>query len=407
MQRGDATLSTPSGWTLLEETQSNTGAGDNRLYTFSKVAGGSEPADYTVTASGTAWLSGTILRLTGASVSSPIADSDENSAESATSLNTPSISTTVNNSMFVIFASRRDSGGDTPTASGYTNRANSAVSSIRIDAFTKAQASPGASGAVTVDYTNTQDDMCVHIIAVDKALETFDLDDDFTPTIDFEGDLQKYTHVVSGSFEVTADFIGDAKGDKDVVGTFEISADFVGEFSNDLAGVFNIAIDFVHTGSLRDYNIAGLFQLAAQMQGVGSISPHVLLGEFRLPLRFSDGYTGRGTGLIWTFPASVGTKQQGAYELNKFLAQLRVGDEFPGYFPLGGVEGKTGKVRVVARRYNDSLEVPDLDIQLIENQDPEIIGRLKEDSVIPFIPQKSGNLFRNVIELRRRKNTRG
>lgn len=403
IQRGDATVTTPSGWTALEDTPVGAAtASDSRLASFYKVAGGSEPADYTITISATAWISGTILRITGADTTTPIPASDEVEDESVTSVNTPAVSTTTDDGMFVIIAGRRDSGGDSPTVSTYTNQDNSSVSNIRIDAFTKVQASAGSSGTPTVDWTNTQDDAAAHIIAIDAAPVIKDVAGIFELAANFEGDLGKTFHFIAGEFEPTVDFDGSLAGDLDVAGVFEVAVDFEGVFYNDLAGEFTIALDMVNTGYLRDYNAAGIFEVPILMQADPSVSPHRLRGEFRVPVKFQDGYVGKGTGLVWTFPASVPSNEQGAYALNKFLSSLREGDEFPGYFPLGGINGKTARVRVVKRRYNDSLETPDLDVQLIEYQDPDLIRRLREDTVIPFTPQMSGNLFRNVLELRRR-----
>lgn len=402
VQRADVTVTTPSGWTKLYEDDTGAAtAGDLKLVTFYKLAGASEPANYTVTISSTGWMSGGIIRLTGADSGSPVG-SDNQEVESATSLASPGVTTTTANGMYVLATARRDAGGDSPSVSGFTNRGSTSISSIRIDFVTKAAPTAGSSGTVTADYSNTQDDIILHLIALDAAPVDHDGAGEFRPTVDFQASLQKYLHNVGGQFQVPIDFAGFARGDKEVAGEFRVAADFQAAAYWEVSGEFKIAIDMVNTGFLRDFNVAGSFLVATDFAGVGSVSPHRLRGEFRVPIRFSDGYVGKGTGLIWTFPASVTPAEEKAYELNKFLASLREGDEFPGYFPLAGINGKTGKVRVVARRYNDALETPDLDVQFIELQDPALIARLKEDTVIPFIPQRQGNLFRDVIEFKRR-----
>lgn len=402
IQRGDATVTTPSGWTALQDTPTGSAtSADAKLASFYKVAGGSEPADYTVNISSIAWISGAILRLTGADTTTPIPASGEAQNESVSSLNAPAVSTTTSNGMFIILAGRRDGGGDIPTVSGYTNEDSSATSNVRIDAFSKAEASAGSSGTPTVDWTNTQDDAAVHIIAVDAAPAVVNVTGTFQATADFSGSLGKDFHFVSGQFTPTTNFSGELSGDLDVSGVFEVTTAFFAEFYKEVSGEFRIAIDAVNTGYLKDHNITGQFSAPILLQGTLGRDFRVISGEFRVPIRFRDGYVGKGTGLTWTFPSSVNSNEEGAYALNRFLSQLREGDEFPGYFPLGGVSGKTARVRVVKRRYNDSLETPDLEIQLIEYQDPALIRRLREDTVIPFTPQSYGNMFRNIIELKK------
>lgn len=65
------TVSTPAGWTLVRGPDRRTGSAQIAGYLFRKVAGGSEPASYTFTASQGTYLTAWIARVTGADTTTP------------------------------------------------------------------------------------------------------------------------------------------------------------------------------------------------------------------------------------------------------------------------------------------------------------------------------------------------
>lgn len=404
IQGADATATTPSGWTLLHniDTGGASSSGDERQYTFYKFAGASEPASYTVTLSAIKFAVGGIIRIVDAKNTAP-ADAS-GSDQTVSSINTSPVTTSADGGIYLIIAVQRDSTLNTSSVSGYTQRgSNERVSNSTISFFTRDAPSSGSSGTETVNFSATVDDIAYSKLAI-EGVKT--VSGRFEAAIDMSSTLDTYYHAAQGRFEAVSDFNAEYLHDHVISGQFDAAVAFDTAIYETISGRFEIASAFSGLLDKTYHNISGRFEAAIAASSGVAFDFRVLEGRFEAAINFDDSYAGRGTGLVWTFPSSVDSSEESAYELNKFLSQLRVGDEFPGYLPLAGVNGKTGTVRVVARRYNDSLETPDLDIQFIEYQDPEVINRLKEDSVIPFIPKSSGNLFRNIIELRKRFRSR-
>ena len=94
-----ATLTVPTGWTLIARTNQTTTVG---LATYYRVAGASEAASYTW-GSSSRWTIG-IIRISGANTTTPIQVSAANSSGTAsTSVGAPAVTTTAANSLVLAF----------------------------------------------------------------------------------------------------------------------------------------------------------------------------------------------------------------------------------------------------------------------------------------------------------------
>jgi chitinase len=98
----DLTITPPSGWILLDANSVTTGNGFGQA-SYYKIAGASEPANYTWSSSGTNYLAGAILAYSGVNSSNPINAHGGRADASSTSHSTPTITTTVDGSVIVSF----------------------------------------------------------------------------------------------------------------------------------------------------------------------------------------------------------------------------------------------------------------------------------------------------------------
>lgn len=153
---GSATVTgTPAGWTSIESRCRN-----ECLYTYYKVATGSEPADYTFNYSATVFNEIVILNYANGATSSPVPVS-----AGADSLVSPSVTTTVDNSRVVRVAACDDDSNSFFTStnpSGHDIRHSTSGSSydeMRIADIE--QASAGATGTAT--FTNNDGTNCFSI----------------------------------------------------------------------------------------------------------------------------------------------------------------------------------------------------------------------------------------------------
>ena len=163
----DVTITPPSGWTLVRSTS----ATYHRSWTYYKVAGASEPTSYTFTASATAYLNGAIRSYSGANTTSPINASNAQATPSGTSHSTPSITTTVNNTMITTFFGVMSNTTWTPP-SGEVERYDQVYTLVTIEGADELQASAGASGSKTATSAAAGVGSA-HIIALAPASQEF------------------------------------------------------------------------------------------------------------------------------------------------------------------------------------------------------------------------------------------
>ena len=145
-----ATVTPPSGWTLVRRTDSTSGT-SNSLLVYRKVAGASEPGSYTwILDSGHTGAGGGIESFSGVDTANPINVEAYSTGFATYWPQTPSVTTTVANAMVV--ASYSISNGNTwenPPPSGMTQGFQATGGSEMIQANYALQASAGATGTKT------------------------------------------------------------------------------------------------------------------------------------------------------------------------------------------------------------------------------------------------------------------
>lgn len=168
-----AAITAPADWALVRRVD-NANPNANSLAVYYKVAGASEPADYTWTFSTSTGSAGGIQSFLGADQGNPI--SVENGQNTASGLThaTPSVITTVNNTMLVTSHAFTSSATWTPPG-GMTevfdvaSETVPAASGISIEGNCVIQAAAGATGAKTATASNDADVGNTHILALKPA----------------------------------------------------------------------------------------------------------------------------------------------------------------------------------------------------------------------------------------------
>ena len=167
-----ATITPPSGWTLVRRTD-NAGPTSNSLAVYSKVAGGSEPASYAWTLSGSSFTTGGVQAFTGINTTTPIDVENGQTTASATTHATPSITTSTANS--IIVTSHAFASGATWTPpSGMTEgfdkaNANNNATGMAVEGNWLLQAVAGATGVKTATASSNADAGNTHILALKPA----------------------------------------------------------------------------------------------------------------------------------------------------------------------------------------------------------------------------------------------
>jgi hypothetical protein len=144
-----ATVTAPSGWTLLQDTVGAPGTG-NAFHTqvWWKLAGASEPSSYTWTVSGGPWVDIGLLAYTNVNQTSPIDVSAGRNAGTTSTPATPAVTTSGSNEMVVALFVNFESGNWT-AGSGMTRRYNFDSN----EAQDVLQATPGTTGTKTATST--------------------------------------------------------------------------------------------------------------------------------------------------------------------------------------------------------------------------------------------------------------
>jgi type II secretory pathway pseudopilin PulG len=154
-------ISSPAGWTLLDRGIDSAGA--ITLGVWYRIAGASEPANYTFTWTGNQQAYGWISRFTGHNSSTPVnALAAQGGSSTSASPPCPSVTTMVANSMIVRIGAfdRAPITVDNPGLSGHTaitmDRSNTGTNASSGGAGYKQQAAIGASGTVNFTLTGAE-----------------------------------------------------------------------------------------------------------------------------------------------------------------------------------------------------------------------------------------------------------
>lgn len=172
-QPNTLTITPPAGWTLVGGS-SNAGATANSLAVFRRIAGPAEPASYLWTFSGGAQAAGGMQVFSGADTTTPIDVSAGQATASNLNHATPSITTTVANTMLVAAHTFASSATWIPPA-GMTeayDRANLNTNNAAgqsIEGSYAAQAAIGATGAKTARASANADRGNTYLLALRPA----------------------------------------------------------------------------------------------------------------------------------------------------------------------------------------------------------------------------------------------
>jgi MSHA biogenesis protein MshQ len=164
------TVSPPAGWALVNR-RDNAAATSNSLLVFSRVAGGGEPAAYSWIISGNFMASGGIQSFSGVDTVTPIDVQASQSTNSSLNHATPSVTTTVANTMLVTSHTFASAATWTPPAGmseGFdvtVPAANNATGQATEGSYVL-QAIAGATGAKTATASANADRGNAHILAL-------------------------------------------------------------------------------------------------------------------------------------------------------------------------------------------------------------------------------------------------
>ena len=168
-----AAITVPAGWTPVRRID-NANANANSLAVYYKVAGASEPANYTWTFSTSTGSAGGIHTFSGVDTGNPIdVEGGQNTASGLTHA-TPGVTTTVTNTMLVTSHAFSSSATWTPPG-GMTEAFDVAsetvpnAAGISIEGNYVTQAAAGATGTKTATASNDVDVGNTHILALKPA----------------------------------------------------------------------------------------------------------------------------------------------------------------------------------------------------------------------------------------------
>jgi len=168
------TITAPFGWTLVRQT-TNATANANSLAVYRKVATAAEPANYTWTFSASTGAVGGIQTFFNVDTVNPIDVENGQTTPSGTTHATPSVTTTMANTMLVTshtFSSSRTwtaPGGMTESFDARSIPANNAAGQS-IEGNRQVQAAAGATGVKTANAGGNADVGNTHILALRPAL---------------------------------------------------------------------------------------------------------------------------------------------------------------------------------------------------------------------------------------------
>ena len=166
-----ATITAPSGWTLIRRTDQASGTVNSQAI-YRKVDGGGEPASYTWTLGGSpTGAAGGIMTFYGIDTTTPVNVENGQATASALTHATPSVTTTVNNTLLVTAHSFSSSATWTP-AGGMTEAVDGSsdavpnAGGISLEMSYVTQTSAGSTGTKTATASNDADTGVAQILAL-------------------------------------------------------------------------------------------------------------------------------------------------------------------------------------------------------------------------------------------------
>lgn len=156
---GNGGITTPTGWTLIDEGGSGGFTNQCRLGVYRRWAPNPVPANYTISWTDNEQAVGSIIRITGANATTPV-DVSGNATGNDTVPTAPTITTTVNGARILrIFgANERYTNGSYPngTTGLFNFASSSSTDSVSSGAAHQSQAAAGATGTAAFTLTSNQ-----------------------------------------------------------------------------------------------------------------------------------------------------------------------------------------------------------------------------------------------------------
>jgi len=163
-----ATVTAPSGWTLVRRINSTAG-NSNSLLVYTRVAGAGEPANYAWGFSSSTGSTGGILSFSGVDTASPVDVENGQPTPNGLTHTAPSVNTTVANTMLVTGHTYSSAGTWTPPG-GMTERVDVQGGGLQSTEINHVlQAATGATGTKSATASTDADGGNAHILALRPA----------------------------------------------------------------------------------------------------------------------------------------------------------------------------------------------------------------------------------------------
>jgi parallel beta-helix repeat protein len=177
IRNGAATMPAPTGWTVIRKVAAPASSVPYSQSTYRRTAGGSEPANYVWTFGATVASAGGIVSYSGVNTTPVNVENGQITALSSTH-STPSVTTTVANTMLVTSHSPWEGGSWTPPT-GMTERVDVTSASFPggtcIEISDVLQSASGATGAKTATVAPTGEEGAAQIVALAPAPVTYSI----------------------------------------------------------------------------------------------------------------------------------------------------------------------------------------------------------------------------------------
>lgn len=251
------TITEPSGWTLIRRTNSTTSNTSSQAI-YRLVAGSSEPESYTWILNGShTGAAGGIMTFYGIDTANPV--NVQNGRETALALthDTPSVTTTVNNTILVTAHSLSSSATWTPPG-GMTEAVDVSsvavpnAAGIALEMAYVTQASAGSTGTKTATASNDADSGVAHILALQPPVYTISgmvyADEGLTPI----GAGKTVRFLINGASAGTG--VTDSSGNYSIQVSFS-AGDAVLVYIDDDATYRGVTASVVQAASLTGFDI--------------------------------------------------------------------------------------------------------------------------------------------------------
>lgn len=431
-EHGQGETSAPdSSWHLLQRTKSGTGANTEiMLETWWKLAGSSEPDDYTFTflISGNPNqrdAAGAILRLSGQHAT-PVSDFDTNATTgSLSSIDVGPVATSADGGMFLAIGAARMTLARTTDVTDWAERAdfNGGNFSAGIAIYTLAVPTAGSSGTVTITWSGTTPNQAAHLFAIEpdsgeihvsgEAGVELGFDGAVVPgpllsgawgvTLGFEGaiSLADAGVTVGGAFGVEASLAGQVLAGKFISGELGVAVGLVGSVKGDIeipAGAWGIELGFTGAVLPQAIELSG-GELGILVGFDGALSTgRLLAGVFGLELAFRDRYTGPGSGVqVGVRPTDPLGKLRARQQA---LNRMREGDWMPLMLPWIELDDVVGRGLVLARTASDAREEQQIQWQIVRDSDPGVTAALRTGEALRHRPAERDDMAREVVRQR-------